>query len=176
MSHGYWRVHQDREILRAEAKKLADKIVSLTNDHARLVGKAQKLETWMRAETGEEKAIEIPIHIKQKPKSILSQFVHHRNLLVRGQIELGIILGLINTGMLLGLFLRGFFQVPIDYVAMIVLAAILLVAIGQYFLGFFYDKKHLIEAENDWITTRTPALGRIEKAVGQKCEKTSHMV
>jgi len=48
MHHPYWRVHTQREILKLEAKKLADGIVDLTIQRARLVGKIQKMDAWMK--------------------------------------------------------------------------------------------------------------------------------
>ena len=100
-------------------------------------------------------------------RAFIKKYIHHRNLLIRGQLELSIVIGLINTGMLLGLFLRGLLGVPLNYVLVIVITSIFFVGLGQYFLGLLYDRKGLIHEENDWTTSRTPILGRIEEAVKQ---------
>lgn len=60
----YWRIHRDREILRAESKKPADKIRSLTYDWQRYKGKIEKLNKWLGgiAEAEDEK-VSIPIDV-----------------------------------------------------------------------------------------------------------------
>ena len=92
-------------------------------------------------------------------------YIHHRNLLVRGQIELGIILSLINTGMLLGIFLKAVLGYSTSWTFVITTASILIVGICEYFFGWFYERKRLFDLENDWLTDRTPLLQYLRKAV-----------
>ena len=93
------------------------------------------------------------------------KYIHHRNLLVRGQIELGIILSLVNTGMLLGIFLKAVLGVSTSWTFLITISSVLIVGICEYFFGWFYERKHLFDLENDWLTDRTPLLQTLRKAV-----------
>ncbi len=101
-------------------------------------------------------------------KDIAKKYIHHRNLLVRGQLELGVIMSLINTGMLFGLFLKSILNLPTNYVIFIILASVILVAISQYFFGWYYEQKKLFDEENNWITDRTPVF---QKLMNQKANR-----
>ncbi len=101
-------------------------------------------------------------------KDIAKKYIHHRNLLVRGQLELGVIMSLINTGMLFGIFLKGVLDIPTKYVVLIIFVSVILVAISQYLFGWYYEHKKLFDEENNWITDRTPVF---QKLINQKINR-----
>lgn len=84
------------------------------------------------------------------------KYIHHRSLLVRGQLELGVIMSLVNTGILGSVFLKIFFDIPAKSIAYIVAGCVMLTALGQYLFGWYYEQKHLFDEENTWYTNRTP--------------------
>ncbi len=94
-------------------------------------------------------------------KKIAKKYIHHRNLLVRGQLELSVIMSLINTGMLFGLFLKTVLDIPTNYVVYIILGCVTLTALLQYLFGWYYEYKKLFDEENNWMTDRTPIFKRL---------------
>ena len=58
-------------------------------------------------------------------KKAAKKYIHHRNLFVRGQLELSVIMSLINTGMLFGLFLKTVLDIPTSYVVYIIQCGLL---------------------------------------------------
>jgi len=91
------------------------------------------------------------------------KYIHHRNLLIRGQLELGIIMSLINTGILGSVFLKLFFDIAARNIAYIIAGCVLLTAFLQYLFGWFYEKKRLFHEENSWLTDRTPIFKELMK-------------
>lgn len=94
-------------------------------------------------------------------KEVAKKYIHHRNLLVRGQLELSVIMSLINTGMLFGLFLKTVLDIPTSYVVYIILGCVTLTAFLQYLFGWYYEHKKLFDVENNWLTDRTPIFQRL---------------
>lgn len=94
-------------------------------------------------------------------KEIAKKYIHHRNLLVRGQLELSVIMSLINTGMLFGLFLKTVLDISTSYVVYIILGCVTLTAFLQYLFGWYYEHKKLFDEENTWLTDRTPIFQRL---------------
>ena len=101
-------------------------------------------------------------------KKVAKKYIHHRNLLVRGQIELSVIMSLVNTGMLFGLFLKTVLDIPTSYVVYIILGCVTLTAFLQYLFGWYYEQKKLFDEENNWMTDRTPIFQRL---VDQKAKR-----
>jgi hypothetical protein len=106
--------------------------------------------------------------IRVDSNGLAKKYIHHRNLLVRGQLELGVIMSLINTGMLLGLFLKSVLNIPTRYVVFIILISVMSVAIFQYLFGWYYEQRKLFDEENNWITDRTPVF---QKLMNQKINR-----
>jgi hypothetical protein len=94
-------------------------------------------------------------------KEAAKKYIHHRNLLVRGQLELSVIMSLINTGMLFGLFLKTVLNIPTRYVVYIIFGCVPLTAFLQYLFGWYYEHKKLFDEENNWLTDRTPVFQRL---------------
>lgn len=94
-------------------------------------------------------------------KEVAKKYIHHRNLLVRGQLELSVIMSLINTGMLFGLFLKTVLDISTSYVVYIILGCVTLTALLQYLFGWYYEHKKLFDVENNWLTDRTPIFQRL---------------
>ena len=94
-------------------------------------------------------------------KEVAKKYIHHRNLLVRGQLELSVIMSLINTGMLFGLFLKTVLDIPTSYVVYIILGCVTMTAFLQYLFGCYYERKKLFDEENNWLTDRTPVFQRL---------------
>ena len=101
-------------------------------------------------------------------KEIAKKYIHHRNLLVRGQLELSVIMSLINTGMLFGLFLKTVLDIPTSYVVYIILGCVTLTALLQYLFGWYYEQKKLFDEENNWLTDRTPVFQKLIDQKGQR--------
>jgi Mn2+/Fe2+ NRAMP family transporter len=101
-------------------------------------------------------------------KEIAKKYIHHRNLLVRGQLELGVVMSLINTGMLFGLFLKSVLNIPTHYVVFIIVVSVIVVSVSQYLFGWYYEQKKLFDEENNWITDRTPVF---QKLINQKVNR-----
>jgi hypothetical protein len=101
-------------------------------------------------------------------KDAAKKYIHHRNLLVRGQLELSVIISLINTGMLFGLFLKTVLDIPTSCVVYIILGCVTLTAFLQYLFGWYYEHKKLFDEENNWMTDRTPIFQRL---IDQKAKR-----
>ena len=101
-------------------------------------------------------------------KEIAKKYIHHRNLLVRGQIELSVVMSLINTGMLFGLFLKTVLNISTNYVVYIILGCVTLTAFLQYLFGWYYEQKKLFDEDNNWMTDRTPVF---QKLINQKANR-----
>ena len=101
-------------------------------------------------------------------KEIAKKYIHHRNLLVRGQLELSVIMSLINTGILFGLFLKTVLDIPTNYVVYIIIGCVTLTALLQYLFGWYYEQKKLFDEENNWLTDRTPVF---QKLIDQKAKR-----
>lgn len=93
------------------------------------------------------------------------KYIHHRNLLVRGQIELGIILSLLNTGMLLGIFFKSVLGITTSMTFVVTGCCVAIVGFLEYCFGWFYERYRLFHVDNDWLTDRTPILKRIERLI-----------
>lgn len=109
--------------------------------------------------------------------SLGAKYIHHRNLLVRGQLELGVILSLINTGMLLGIFLKNILNIYTSYVVVFIVGCVVLTGFIEYMFGRFYEKKGLIHAENDWLTNLTPVFSKLlsretKEVIGKRRKQT----
>jgi len=92
-------------------------------------------------------------------------YIHHRNLLVRGQIELGIIFSLVNTGMLLAILLKNVLGFSTRWTFIISVVSIFIVALSEYLFGWFYEKSRLFDVENNWLTDRTPILQELWRKI-----------
>jgi hypothetical protein len=96
-------------------------------------------------------------------KKILYKYIHHRNLLLRGQYELGMIIGNISLCMISWLFLKDLFDFTKDYAKIIMPSIFIIVCIIQYLFGFIWDKLHGFDVENEWHIVRNPTLRGIRK-------------
>lgn len=96
------------------------------------------------------------------------KYIHHRNLLVRGQIELGIVLSLVNTGILLAILLKTVVGISISWTFLITVSSVLIVGICEYLFGWFYEKAKLFDVENTWLTDRTPAWDLLMRTMKNK--------
>lgn len=94
-------------------------------------------------------------------KDIAKKYIHHRNLLIRGQLELSVIMSLINIGMIFGIFLKNVLDISTRYIIFIILGCVVLTALLQYLFGWYYEQKKLFDEENNWITDRTPLLQKL---------------
>ena len=92
-------------------------------------------------------------------------YIHHRNLLVRGQIELGIIFSLVNTGMLLAILLKNVLGFSTRWTFIITVGSIFIVALCEYLFGWFYERSRLFDVENNWLTDRTPILQELWRKI-----------
>ena len=101
-------------------------------------------------------------------KKIAKKYIHHRNLLVRGQLELSVIMSLVNTGLLFGLFLKNVLNIPTSYVVYIILGCVTITAFLQYLFGWYYEQKKLFDEENNWLTDRTPIF---QELINQKANR-----
>jgi len=72
-------------------------------------------------------------------------------------------MSLINTGMLVGLFLKSILDIQTDSVILIIIGCILLTGLAQYIFGRYYEKKGMIDIENEWLTKRTPVFKQLLK-------------
>ena len=108
-------------------------------------------------------------------KSLSEKYIHNRMLLTRGQIELGIILGLVNTGMLLGIFLKSVLGLSTSSTFLITIGSVLIVGVCEYLFGWFYERRRMFDLENTWLTDRTPILQTlVETLRTQKESKTNN--
>lgn len=104
-------------------------------------------------------------------RELAKKYIHHRNLLVRGQLELSVVMSLFNTGMLFGLFLKNVLNIPTSYVVYIISGCVTLTAFLQYLFGWYYERKKLFDEENNWMTDRTPLFQKlINQNVNRKGE------
>jgi hypothetical protein len=90
--------------------------------------------------------------------NLKKQFVHHRNLLARGQTEISLFYGLINMCLLFWLFLRDVITVPRVWIV-IIAPVCFLIALGmQYLVGYLMNRWKLIDELQKWDFERNPVV------------------
>jgi hypothetical protein len=98
---------------------------------------------------------------RMKSNKLAQKYIHHRNLLIRGQLELSVIMSLVNTGMIIGIFLKNVLHISTSYIIFIISGCVILTAFLQYLFGWYYEQKKLFDEENSWITDRTPIFQKL---------------
>lgn len=103
-------------------------------------------------------------------KTKVETYVHHRNLLVRGQMETGVYYALFLLSMVSGMYLRTVVGLSEDNAGIFAGLVFVLLGASQYWLGRLCDLLGLIEADYDWVATRTPLLREVLSSL-RKIEK-----
>lgn len=93
--------------------------------------------------------------------TILDRYMHHRNLLRRGQQEIALYIAIFNVSMLLSVFLRTVMHLRATWIAISVVACIIGILAICYILGWIYDKRALFQSESRWLTARNPDIQEI---------------
>lgn len=82
-------------------------------------------------------------------------YVHHRNLVLKGYQEIGVLVGMTNMSMLLWLCLRDFFGLSRRWIFLIPFIW-LLALVCMYFYGWVWDRKKMFDEEHLWHSRRSP--------------------
>lgn len=82
-------------------------------------------------------------------------YIHNRTIFIKGYNEVGMLVGLWNTSMLLLLTLTNLFGRSMNMV-WIVLVCIPLVAVAFYVIGYLLYKRHFFDEENKWLASISP--------------------
>jgi len=88
-------------------------------------------------------------------------FINHRNRLARGQTELSLFQGVIQTALILWLFLRDLMTIPRLWVFLFFPVCLLCVMTIQYFIGYFMDRCKMIDEIQEWDFDRNPQIKKI---------------
>ena len=88
---------------------------------------------------------------------IKDRYVHHRNLLNRGALELGAV----NASILTTLSLTVLFGIPGAFAPICFIALLLI----HYLLGLFYFKADLISKDYKWHTSNDPNINAIFESI-----------
>ena len=91
--------------------------------------------------------------------------IHHRNRLARGQTELSLFQGVVQTGLILWLFLRDLMTIPRGWVFFFFPVCLCGVLIAQYVVGYLMDRYKMIDAIQNWDAERNPYLVDIKKGM-----------
>jgi len=93
------------------------------------------------------------------------RLIHHRNRFARGQTELSLFQGVIQTALIFWLFLRDLMTFPREWVFFFFPICLCGVLIVQYLIGYFMDRFKMIDEIQDWDAARNPYLKDIRKKV-----------
>ena len=93
--------------------------------------------------------------------SLSDRYIHHRNLLRRGQQEIGLYIAIFNVSMLLSVFLRTIMHLRATWIAFCVVACIIGILTICYIFGLIYNKRGLFQIESKWLTARNPDIQEI---------------
>ena len=114
----------------------------------------------------EECSCQATIHLAP----FVQKYVHHRNLLARGQIETGLFLYPYTLAVMTGVFVKvvlGFSTECTGWITGLVMVGI---GLFQHRMGWLYDKWGIIQADEQWRLERSPLLVEMAKDV-KKGEK-----
>jgi hypothetical protein len=103
------------------------------------------------------------ILISMGMNKILLKYIHHRNLLLRGQYELGMVIGNVSLCMISWLFFKDLLDFPKEYAKIVMPSIFVVVCLIQYLFGYFWDQIHGFDTENEWHLDRNPTLRGMRK-------------
>ena len=98
-------------------------------------------------------------------RSLKKTWIHHRNRLARGQTEISLFYGVIQTALLLSLFLRDIMTFHRVWLLIFLPACFLGVTALMYLIGWYMDTHGLIDELQDWDAERNPMLKEIRNIV-----------
>lgn len=104
------------------------------------------------------------------------RYIHHRNLLQRGQQEIALYIAIFNVSMLLSVFLRTIMHLRATWIAFIVVMCIIGILATCYIFGWIYNKRGLFQVESKWLTSRNPDIQQIKddvKAIKRSLSKSN---
>ena len=93
------------------------------------------------------------------------RYIHHRNLLKRGQQEIALYIAIFNVSMLLSVFLRTIIHLRATWIAFIVGMCVLGILATCYIFGLIYNKRGLFQSDSKWVTARNPDIQAIKRHV-----------
>ena len=97
--------------------------------------------------------------------TISDRYIHHRNLLKRGQQEIALYIAVFNVAMLLSVFLRTILHLRATWIAFFVVGCIIGILVFCYFIGWTYNRGGYWQAEVRWVSRRNPDLQKIKNDV-----------
>jgi len=100
--------------------------------------------------------------------NLIKKYIHHRSLLVKGHSELSLAVSVFNYAMLMWLTLRDIITFPRIYVLLILPGTFVVVFIIQYIIGWIWERKKLVNEEQDWLAVRNPVLKEILREAKKK--------
>jgi len=108
--------------------------------------------------------------------TLSDRYIHHRNLLQRGQQEIALYIAIFNVSMLLSVFLRTIMHLRATWIAFIVVMCIIGILVTCYIFGWIYNKRGLFQSEAKWFTFRNPDIQEIlhdVKAIKRSLSKSN---
>ena len=87
---------------------------------------------------------------------ISDRYVHHRNLLRRGQQEIGLYITIFNMAMLFSVFLRTMLHLQGKVIIVLTVLCMVIILMICYAVGWVYNRRKLFESESKWLTARNP--------------------
>jgi len=100
-----------------------------------------------------------------KERRFVKWYIHQRSLIVKGHAELSLAASVFQYVVLLWLFIRDMLDIPRSSILIVAPVASILVIGIQYWIGWIWDKKKIVNEEQDWIMVRSPQIQAILKAV-----------
>jgi len=99
--------------------------------------------------------------------NLSDRYVHHRNLLSKGNTEIGLILTSFSQGLLVWLTLRDAFSIGRRWVILVLLMAVIVNIIVKWAFGWFYNRYHMFDREHAWNTRRNNVFQEWDKKLGK---------
>lgn len=99
--------------------------------------------------------------------NLSDRYIHHRNLLRRGQQEIALYIAVFNLSMLLSVFLRTIVHLRATWIAVLVFACIICILCFCYFIGRYCDRHQIISRELGWQTSRNPQINEIKSKLDE---------
>ena len=98
---------------------------------------------------------------------IKDKYVHHRNLLNRGAVELGAVTAAIWTTTALTVL----FHIPNKFIPICFIALLIM----EYLIGVFYFKSNLLSRDYQWHTSNDPNINAIFKSIHLTYERIKQL-
>ena len=104
-------------------------------------------------------------------KRIIRKYIHWRCILVRGHSEVSLLWSVLSQTLIVWLAIRDSVSIHRIHALWILPLIMILALIVQFVIGWVWEKKKLVDAEQKWIMDRTEAIQELLNKKENKCQR-----